>query len=123
MKILGILPIIACILLASCATHTATQEQPSQRRAVDVWKGKHISEVIQKWGAPQQVIENSTSGQIYVWQLHWPVKRAFSRKRYSMVPGEAQFPSGMQRNLKFYVDADGMIYQWSESADSGDVGH
>ena len=123
MKILGILTIIACIFLASCATHTATQEQPSQRRAVDVWKGKHISEVIQKWGQPQQVIENRTSGRIYVWQLLRPVQRDFSKRRYSLVPGEAQLRSGMQRTIKFYVDSDGMIYQWSASPDRDDVSH
>lgn len=125
MKSFIILAIILNVFLAGCAKHTPPQEeQPSTARGMNAWKGRDISEVIQKWGQPHRVIENRTSGQIYVWHTQWQIGDLRKGQiRYSSLPQAAHLPRSLQRTIKFYVDADGQIYQWSASPDKGDMGH
>ena len=125
MKSFIILAIILSVFLAGCATHKPPQEeQPPTARGMNAWKGRDISEVIQKWGQPHRVIENRTSGQIYVWHTQWQIgDLRKGQLRYSSLPQAAHLPRSLQRTIKFYVDADGQIYQWSASPDRGDMGH
>lgn len=125
MKSFIILAIILSVFLAGCATHKPQQEeQPPTARGMNAWKGRDISEVIRKWGEPHRVIENRTSGQIYVWHTQWQIgDLRKGQLRYSSLPQAAHLPRSLQRTIKFYVDADGRIYQWSASPDRGDMGH
>lgn len=125
MKSFIILAIILSVFLAGCATHKPPpEEQPPTARGMNAWKGRDISEVIRKWGEPHRVIENRTSGQIYVWHTQWQIGNLRKGQlRYSSLPQAAHLPRSLQRTIKFYVDADGQIYQWSASPDRGDMGH
>ena len=112
MKTLNLLTIIMTILLIGCATYLPIENKykmenaPPVRRGMDVYKGRHISEVIQRWGQPHKIVEQSSGGEIYTWKFNAPI---------------TTFPDGHLRGRKgtiqpiinLYTHPDGIVYHWT----------
>jgi len=112
MKTLNLLAGTMTILLIGCATYLPIENKykmenaPSVRRGMDVYKGRHISEVIQRWGQPHKIVEQSSGGEIYTWKFNAAI---------------TTFPDGRLRGRKgtiqpiinLYTHQDGIVYHWT----------
>ena len=85
---------IAGVLLAGCtapanlvrtSNHTSelSQEEKMQR-TMEAWRGMHISKVTQRWGSPNEVTDDGTGWQIYVWRI--PAWRYLGNQEHRMIP-------------------------------------
>ena len=130
---------IASILLAGCTApahlrhrpHPSTSELSSEEKmqqTVDAWKGTHISKAVQKWGSPNEVSDDGTGWQIYVWQI--PVLRYLGNQEHRMIPrpgqrrpsrqdlgglrqgvGRAYLSTDYAYEITFYTRPNGIIYK------------
>ena len=78
------LAFVASILLIGCTApaHLVNESEPTQaekmQRTIGAWRGTHISKAIQKWGAPNEVNDDGTGWQLYIW--HIPVHRFLAKR-------------------------------------------
>lgn len=119
---------IASILLAGCTApaHLRHKSPPStselsadekMQQTIDRWKGTHISKAIQKWGAPNEVNDDGTGWNIYIW--HVPVQaflvpqrhRIFNRRHNNGLKGVSGpiLQTDYTYELTFYARSDGII--------------
>ena len=69
------LAFVICLLFAGCTApaHLTHISEPSQdekmQQTIAVWKGTHILKAIQKWGAPNEVSDDGTGWQTYIWHI------------------------------------------------------
>ena len=131
---LTLLTFVVSILLAGCTApaHLMHQSEPTQaekmQQTIAVWKGKHISKALQKWGAPTEVSDDGTGWQTYIWEI--PV-HGFLAGQEGRMPGfqlrqdhqihPRRRPGGMRAvggryistdhtyQLTFYTRPDGII--------------
>lgn len=67
-------PFIAVLLFAGCAASTYFMNTPEPspekeiRQTLELWKGTHISQAIQKWGSPHEVTGAPVGPKTYIWQ-------------------------------------------------------
>ena len=117
MRTLNIISILIVIFLIGCATHTQNAKQTheeytlTERRGMHAWKGKHISEVVKKWGQPDKISTQNTGGRIYTWKH---------------IVGITTFPDGKLRGrldtlipiINLYTHDDGTVYHWNSDIGS-----
>ena len=95
----GHLAFVVSILLAGCTapahlrykSHPSTSELSSEEKmqqTIDRWKGTHISKAVQKWGSPDEVNDDGTGWQTYIW--HIPVWRYLGNQEHRMIPRPGQ---------------------------------
>ena len=131
------LAFIAGILLAGCTApaHLRDRAHPSatelsseekMQQTIDRLKGTHISKAIQKWGSPNEVTDDGTGWQTYIW--HIPVWRYLGSQEHRMIPrpgqhrpsrqdlgglrsgvGRAYLSTGHAYEITFYTRPDGII--------------
>jgi hypothetical protein len=95
------------VLLIRCAS-------PAQMQS---WVGANQSELMAKWGEPDQVIQNEPDGKILVYfrtdqystRGATDVYRYGSGTRGSDIPGEDY---KWKREYRFLVNNDGIVYDW-----------
>ena len=69
------LAFVASLLIVGCTapahlTHTSELSQDEKmQQTIAVWKDTHISKAIQKWGSPNEVSDDGTGWQTYIWQI------------------------------------------------------
>lgn len=125
-----------CTVLVGCTApaHLMHTSEPSQdekvQQTIAAWRGMHISKAVQKWGAPNEVNDDGTGWQTYIWQV--PV-HGFLARQEANVPGfqlrqdhqlyPLRRPSGMQGvggkylstdytyMIAFYARPNGIIYK------------
>ena len=130
------LAFVASLLIVGCTapahlTHTSELSQDEKmQQTIAVWKDTHISKAIQKWGSPNEVSDNGTGWQTYIWQI--PV-HGFLAKQEGRMQGfhlrqnhqihPRRPPSGMRAvggtyistgytyQLTFYTRPNGTIYK------------
>ena len=128
------LAFVICLLFAGCTapahlTRTSELSQDKKmQQTIGAWKGTHISKAVQKWGSPNEVNDDGTGWQIYIW--HIPV-RGFLAKQETRATGfqlrqdhqilTRRYPTGMREvggtyfstgytyTLTFYARPDGVI--------------
>ena len=67
-------PFIASFLFVGCAASTYLMNVPEPspekeiRQTLELWDGTHISQAIQKWGSPHEIIGGEVGPKIYIWQ-------------------------------------------------------
>ena len=67
--------LIVSILFAGCTApaHLMHTSEPTQdekmQQTIAVWKDTHISKAIQKWGSPNEVSDDGTGWQTYIWDI------------------------------------------------------
>lgn len=96
--ILGIL----ILFLSSCAI---------TNKVMKSYVGRHVDELITKWGPPSQILPNQGGGYLYVYYLD----RDFGRSRqYIDMFGNIKGgnPIKWKAYRMFWVDEDGYIYRW-----------
>ena len=68
-------PFIASLLCVGCAASTYLMNAPEPspekeiQQALESWNGTHISQAIQKWGAPHQITGEAVGPKIYTYQI------------------------------------------------------
>lgn len=66
---------VVSILFMGCTApaHLMHTSEPTQdekmQQTIAVWKGKHISKALQKWGPPTEVSDDGTGWQTYSWEI------------------------------------------------------
>lgn len=114
---------VGSILLAGCTApaHLTQKSEPTQdekmQQTMDRWKGTHISKAIQKWGPPNEVNDDGTGWNTYIW--HVPVQtflapqnhRIFSQRQHSGLNGVSGtiLQTDYAYELTFYARPDGLI--------------
>ena len=69
------LMLVVSILLGGCTApmhliHTSESTQAEKlQQTIAVWKGTHISKAIQKWGSPNEISDDGTGWQTYIWEI------------------------------------------------------
>jgi hypothetical protein len=110
-------------------TSELSQEEKMQR-TIAVWKGTHISKAIQKWGSPNEVSDDGTGWQTYIWEIpvHSFLANQESRAQGFQLRQDHQIhprrrPGGMRAvggryistgytyRLTFYARPNGTIYK------------
>ncbi len=125
---------VVSILFVGCTApahlmHTSelSQEEKMQQ-TIAVWKGKHISKAIQKWGSPTEVSDDGTGWQTCIWEIpvHGFLAKQESRARGFQLRQDHEIhpqrrPGGMRAvggtyistdytyQLTFYIRTDGTI--------------
>ena len=127
---------IASILFASCTApaHLMRKSEPTQdekmQQTIAVWKDTHISKAVEKWGVPNEVSDDGTGWQTYIWEIpiHGFLPKQESRARGFQLRQDHQIhprrrPGGMRAvggtyistgytyQLTFYVRPNGTIYK------------
>ena len=65
---------IASLLFVGCtaSTYLMNAPEPSPEKEIlqtlELWKGTHISQAIQKWGSPHEITGGEAGPKIYIWQ-------------------------------------------------------
>ena len=66
---------VVSILFVGCTApaHLMHTSEPTRdekmQQTIAVWKGKHISKAIQKWGSPTEVSDDGTGWQTCIWEI------------------------------------------------------
>ncbi|RKU37686.1 hypothetical protein C6496_08525 [Candidatus Poribacteria bacterium] len=123
---------VVSILFVGCTApahlmHTSelSQEEKMQQ-TIAVWKGKHISTAIQKWGTPHGISHTDPSSKIYIWQTPsltflQQAHREIISSRQSISLGRrvTQTPETTVKmyQLIFHTDPKGVIYKISAKRD------
>ena len=93
---------MASILLVGCTApahlrhkaHPSTSELSSDEKmqqTIDRWKGTHISKAIQKYGSPNEINDDGTGWQLYIWQI--PVQTFLVPQRHRIL--SQRYPNGL----------------------------
>ena len=67
--------LIVSILFAGCTApaHLMHKSEPTQdekmQQTIAVWKDTHISKAVEKWGVPNEVSDDGTGWQTYIWEI------------------------------------------------------
>ena len=91
---------LGSLLLAGCTApahlmHTSELTQAEKmQQTIAVWKDTHISKAIQKWGSPNEVSDDGTGWQTYIWEI----------------PVHSFLPKQETRMLGFQLRQDPQIY-------------
>ena len=91
------------------------------KQTMDSWMGYHISQTIQKWGPEDKVVSDEAGGQIYIWESQMVKHVPEFRTEYPPVGGILQsfpkrsttyVPTNYTFRKMFYVNSNGVIYNW-----------
>ena len=98
-----------------------TEAMEKIKQIMDSWMGNHISQTIQKWGPADNIVSDEADGKIYIWEkqmqkyvpefhTEYPpvgeMLQSFPKRSITSVPTNYTF------RQMFYVNADGIIYNW-----------
>ena len=110
---------VVSILLAGCTApaHLMHTSEPTQdekmQQTIAVWKGKHISKAIQKWGSPTEVSDDGTGWQTCIWEIpvHGFLAKQESRARGFQLRQDHEIhpqrrPGGMRAVGGTYISTD-----------------
>lgn len=75
---------VGCTAPAHLMNTSELSQDEKMQRTIAVWKGTHISKAIQKWGSPNEVSDDGTGWQTYIWEI--PV-HSFLAKQESRAQG------------------------------------
>ena len=113
------LMLVVSLLLAGCTApaHLMHTSEPTQdekmQQTIALWKGKHISKALQKWGSPTEVSDDGTGWQTYIWEIpvHSFLAKQESRARNYQLWQDHQIhprlrPGGMRTVGGTYISTD-----------------
>lgn len=86
-KILFLVVTIALLIITGCTTPKAVMES---------WVGKHESDLISNWGAPDSMLQLKDGTKVYTWRRVWSDNSGIHQGRQS-----------------FTIDAEGKVIKWS----------
>lgn len=130
------LAFVASLLIVGCTApahliHISELSQDEKmQQTIAVWKDTHISKAIQKWGSPNEVSDDGTGWQTYIWQIPVPGFLAGQegrmpgfqlRQDHQIHPrcrpggmravGGTYISTGYTYQLTFYTRPNGAIYK------------
>lgn len=117
-----ILTVFLCFVFYGCAANI--------NKAMNSWMGYHYSDLIAKWGPPQQVFDDGQGGRILIYNMNrsWTVPGTQSTYTYghatiwdNYIWGSAQSYStyrppqtyGYTAYRMFWINKKGLIYRWA----------
>jgi len=98
--------LISLFLLNGCASISNTMQS---------WVGSHKSALILSWGPPQQIHSDGAGGEVLVYGQYVDLGQAPGQVQSNYYGGytyTAPQQRGYSRTRMFYVDSDGIIYNW-----------
>ena len=118
-------PFITCLLFAGCTmpTYLMNPSEPSPekeiRQTLELWRGIHISQAIQKWGSPHEITGKEVGRKNYIWQMSVRIptlqqeNQRLSRQHADSPPIRSDIfsSSDILYELVFYTRSDGVIYK------------
>ncbi len=91
---LASMPLVGCTAPAHLMNTSELSQDEKMQRTIALWKEKHISKAIQKWGSPNEVSDDGTGWQTYIWEI----------------PVHSFLPKQETRMLGFQLRQDPQIY-------------
>lgn len=85
---------VGCTAPAHLMNTSELSQDEKMQRTIAVWKEKHISKAIQKWGSPNEVSDDGTGWQTYIWEI----------------PVHTFLPKQETRRLGFQLRQDPQVY-------------
>lgn len=122
-RILSAISIIAVALaLSGCAAQV--------NRMMASWEGHHFSDLIEKWGPPQQVFEDGSGGRIFIYAANrtWVtpgystthttgLATAYNNQIWGSANSYTTYTpaqvNGYTAYRMFWISSTGIIYRWS----------
>ena len=103
---------LGILLILTSAACVSTEKINSMMAS---WEGRHQSELIAKWGPPDQVTTDGKSGSIVVYEEYINLGQSGGHGRLDSSGNVHYTPgshNGYTRQRSFYVDSKGYIYRW-----------
>ena len=82
---------------------------------MDSWVGSHKSELIGRWGPPNQTTSDGLNGEILIYSSNVVLPQTLGRATtdtFGNTTYTAPQQNGYQRTRMFYVNKEGSIYSW-----------
>ena len=107
---------ITGLLFPGCAASTYLMNAPEPspdkevRQTLELWRGIHISQAIQKWGSPHEITGKEVGPKNYIWQMSVQTP---TLQHANGPPSMSDIfsSSDILYELVFYTRSDGVIYK------------